>query len=144
MDTFVAQFGPTGFGAASSIIPSQFLCGQVQCSSAGECARCAADGVVRGRYAVVGTIEDLPTTLGALAAALPAFFGRPFDWQHHAHPPLANENMHKGRPANATTAAILRAEPSMVAAEMLRARIRARLVEQVHHCAAADRRREGG
>ena len=81
-----------------------------------------------------------PNPLAALAAVLPAFFGRPFDYRHHLHPTVANENNHKGPAANATTIARLRAEPAVVAAERVYARAQAHLAERLRTCAPAARR----
>ena len=85
------------------------------------------------RYAAVGVLEDMETTIGVLASRLPAFFGKPFV-PLAAHTVHANANSANNPPLDETTAAILRSRLDLEELEHLHQAITSNLKHQAAAC----------
>ena len=85
------------------------------------------------RYAAVGVLEDMETTMRVLASRLPAFFGKPFV-PLAAHTAHANANPAKNPPLDETTAAILRRRLDLEELEHLHKAVTSNLEHQAAAC----------
>jgi len=90
------------------------------------------------RYAAVGVLEDMETTMRVLASRLPAFFGKPFV-PLAAHIVQSNANPANNPPLDDTTAAILRSKLDLEELKHFHQAVASNLRRQAAACAVNDR-----